>query len=233
LSTPAAASQPHLESVVTPKQARSEDTLRRILEAAESLIEEKGLADVSIPEIVRRAGSSIGGFYARLQDKNALLRALEERFFGDLSQRLEELDNAQRWRAASLPDIVAACVEELVSATRQRRNLIQAFLFRASQDPEFQHAALRFRDRVSNRIGQLLFRRREEFRHPDPLVAIDLAVQLAFGLMFQLVLTGELRAGGRVLSDAELKKELEVSFLRYLASEAGPKNPLPTRRSPS
>ncbi|HME68484.1 MAG TPA: TetR/AcrR family transcriptional regulator [Myxococcota bacterium] len=233
MSRPSAASQPRLESVVTPKQARSEETLRRILEAAESLIEEKGLADASIPEIVRRAGSSVGGFYARLQDKNALLRALEERFFSDLSERLERLADAQRWRAASLPEIVAACAEELVCVTRQRRNLIQAFLFRASQDPEFQHAALRFRNRASKRISQLLLQRHEEFRHPDPLVAIDLAVQLGFGLMFQMVLAGELRAGGRALGDAELKKELQVNFLRYLGSDADPKNPFPSRRSRS
>ena len=226
---PSAASSPRLESVVTPKQARSEDTLRRILEAAESLIEEKGLADASIPEIVRRAGSSVGGFYARLQDKNALLRALEERFFAELSERLERLADAQRWQAASLAEIVAACTEELVCVTRSHRNLIQAFLFRASQDPEFHHAAVRFRDRVSNRMSSLLLQRREEFRHPDPLVAIDLAVQLAFGLMFQLVLTGELRAGGRVLSDAELKRELQANFLRYLGSDASSKNSFPRR----
>jgi AcrR family transcriptional regulator len=48
--------------VARPKQARSEETLQRLLEAAEALIEEKGLADASIPEIVRRAGSSVGGF---------------------------------------------------------------------------------------------------------------------------------------------------------------------------
>jgi AcrR family transcriptional regulator len=233
VSTPPVASPARLESVVTPKQARSEDTLRRILEAAESLIEEKGLADASIPEIVRRAGSSVGGFYARLQGKNALLRALEERFFADLSERLEQLADAERWQATKLAEIVAACAEELVSVTRRHRNLIQAFLFRASQDPELHHAAVRFRDRVSNRMSQLLLQRREEFRHPDPLVAIDLAVQLAFGLMFQLVLTGELRAGGRVLSDAVLKRELQVNFLRYLGSDAHPKNPFPSRGSRS
>jgi hypothetical protein len=55
---------PELESVARPKQARSEQTLQRILDAAEGLIEEKGLADASIPEIVRRAGSSVGGFCA-------------------------------------------------------------------------------------------------------------------------------------------------------------------------
>lgn len=74
-----------LASVARPKQARSEQTLRRILEAAERLIGEKGLGDVSIPDIVREARSSVGGFYARFKDKNELLRALEERFF----QRLD------------------------------------------------------------------------------------------------------------------------------------------------
>ncbi len=227
------APQPRLKSVLVPKQARSEETLRRILEAAESLIEEKGLADASIPEIVRRAGSSVGGFYARLEDKNALLRALEERFFANLGERLERLTDAHRWEASSLPEIVAACAHELVSTARERRNLIQAFLFRASQDPELHHAALRFRDRVSHRLSQLLLQRREPLRHPDPLVAIDLGVQLAFGLMFQLVLDGELRAGGRVLRDCEIKKELELNFLRYLGSDADLKHPLPARRSRS
>ena len=52
-----------LSSVAPPKQARSEQTLYRILDATEALIREKGLAAVSIPEIVSRAGSSVGGFY--------------------------------------------------------------------------------------------------------------------------------------------------------------------------
>ena len=75
------AQHPRLETVARPKQARAERTLHRLLDAAEGLIEERGLGDVSIPEIVRRARSSVGGFYARFRDKNELLRALEERFF--------------------------------------------------------------------------------------------------------------------------------------------------------
>ncbi len=66
-----------LQAVTGPKQARSERTLQRLLDAAEVLIEEKGHAAVSIPEIARRARSSVGGFYARFRDKNELLRALE------------------------------------------------------------------------------------------------------------------------------------------------------------
>ena len=64
--TPSPTQRPtQLASVTAPKQARSEQTLYRLLDAAQELIAAKGLADVSIPEIVRRAGSSVGGFYGR------------------------------------------------------------------------------------------------------------------------------------------------------------------------
>ena len=83
-----------LSSVCRPKQARSEQTLHRLLDAAEELIQEKGLADVSVPEIVRRAGSSVGGFYARFKDKDELLQALEERFLHRLDEQVVELSDA-------------------------------------------------------------------------------------------------------------------------------------------
>src|SRR5215472_5444023 len=89
-----------LETVSGPKQARSERTLQRLLDAAEALIKEKGHAAVSIPEIARRAHSSVGGFYARFRDKNELLRALEERHFRELEQRVEALADASRWENA-------------------------------------------------------------------------------------------------------------------------------------
>jgi len=205
-----------LDSVSRPKQARSHGTLERILAAAEKLIEEKGLADASIPEIVRRAGSSVGGFYARFQDKAQLLRALEERFFDDVYRRLERLAEAGRGPSSSVAEVVRACVAELVVVTRSRTRLIQAFVFRAAQDPAFHADALRFRARVSERVKELVLASREPLEHPEPALAVDLGVQLAFGLMFQLVLLGEVRAAGRVLSAAEIAREIERVVLRYL-----------------
>lgn len=214
---------------VRPKQARSEETERRLLDAAEALILEKGLADASIPEIVRRAGSSVGGFYARFPDKDALLHALEDRFFADLEQRLARLADVQRWADAPLSRIVEACVHELVSVARDRRNLIQAFLFRAAQNPEFHADALRFRIQAAERIALLIAERGDPVGHPEPAVAIDFGVQLAFGLVFQIVLTGDVRAGARVLSDAEIERELRLNFERYLGAPSAPA-PSPSSR---
>lgn len=213
---PASARDAALRSIARPKQARSEQTLSRILEAAEALIEEKGLADASIPEIVRRAGSSVGGFYARFRDKNELLRALEERFFNELTVRLDEISRPERWQGASIPEIAYPCVRELVETFRARQALITAFVFRAARDPEFIEDGLRFRREVSRRFCELLLTRSAWIRHPDPELAIDLGVQLAFGLVHQLVIFGEIRVGSRRLSDDELVAQLTRSFLAYL-----------------
>ena len=67
---------PVLRWVRPPQQARSQETLHRILDAAEVLVAEKSFEDASVSEIVRRANSSVGAFYARFEDKDAVLRVL-------------------------------------------------------------------------------------------------------------------------------------------------------------
>jgi AcrR family transcriptional regulator len=201
-----------------PKQPRSERTQERLLRAAERLILEKGLADASVPEIARGAGSSVGGFYARFPDKDALLRALEERFFAEMAQRVARLADAGRWGEATIAEIVRACAGELVAVFRERRNLIAAFLHTSTRDPEVLADALRFRAATAERIAALLLPRRHELRHPEPRLAIDLGVQFAFALMLQIAVVGELRAGGRVLSDRELEAEIARNFLAYIGA---------------
>jgi AcrR family transcriptional regulator len=211
-----AAEKVQLRSVSGPKQARSEKTLLRILEAAERLIAEKGLAGLSIPEVVRRAGSSVGGFYARFRDKNELLRALEERHFRHLSEHLDAVADEARWENATAAEIVRGAVGELVDVTNIHRHMMVAFLFRSIQDPAVREDALRFRRDAEERIRQLLLAHCEDFDHPDPSLAIDIGIQTAFAIMQQHVLIESTRAGGRKLSDEELKREIGNIFLRYV-----------------
>jgi AcrR family transcriptional regulator len=221
-----------LQTVHGPKQARSERTLQRLLDAAEELIKEKGHAAVSIPEIARRAKSSVGGFYARFRDRNELLRALEERHFIELSQRLEALADARRWVNASTAEIVEAAVAELVRSTRERRHMIAAFLVRAIEDPVIRAGGLHFRRTVEERISALLLPRHSEMSHPDPGLAIELGIQTAFALMQQHVLIEETQAGGRALSDEDLRRELATMFLRYVGIDPA-KRPAGARRAPN
>ena len=113
-------------------------------------------------------------------------------------------------------------MRELVTTFRGERNMIAAFLARAARDPLLREEGVRFRRNVSTRITGLLLTRRSELTHPEPEVAIDLGVQLAFGLMFQHVMFAETRAGGRALSDAALENELAHNFLAYLGIADSP-----------
>ena len=222
---------PYPRPASRPQQARSEETHRRLLDAAEALIEEKGLADASIPEIVRRAGSSVGGFYARFRDKDALFRALEERFFLELYARLDAISSPERWQGAALADIVRPSVEELVKTFRERAALIRCFLVRAGLNPGTFDDGIRFRRDVAARFAALAAPRRAEIRHPEPELAVELGVQLAFGLMQQAVILGEVRAGGRALGDADLVEEITRNFLAYLGLDERPTNTAASTRS--
>ena len=208
--------QPARPASRAPRQERSQRTRERLLAAAEDLIARQGLADTSIPEIARHAGSSVGGLYGRFADRDALLRALEERFFERVWKRVEALADPKRWRAASLRSIVEQAVGLLVDVARRERNLLAAFVSRAAADDRARADAMRFRRDVSERVTVLMMGRRDEMRHPDPFMAIDLAIQVAFSLMIQHVLIGEVRAGGRSLDSVEIENELTEMFMAYL-----------------
>jgi AcrR family transcriptional regulator len=62
----------------------------RLLEAAEQLILEGGLGQLSVDAVLRRAGLSKGAFFHHFESKDALLVALIERLTLDVERRVAE-----------------------------------------------------------------------------------------------------------------------------------------------
>lgn len=60
-------------SVATPRQARSERTLEKILSACDRLLAERSFEQISMQDIAREAGVSVGNLYNRFSDKNGLV----------------------------------------------------------------------------------------------------------------------------------------------------------------
>ena len=90
-----------MPKVNRPQQARSQRTMNRILDAAADLLEEKAWQDLSIQEIVSAANSSVGSFYARFQDKDGLLQALDDRFFDRLIEQIDAVVADPAWQVLS------------------------------------------------------------------------------------------------------------------------------------
>lgn len=218
--------QTPLHRANSPKQARSQRTLERILEAAEELVLEKGLASVSVPDIVSRANSSVGGFYARFEDKNELLRSLEERYYERLRELVDELAAPARWAQKDLASTARGLIHALVETVLTQRGLIEAMVVRAGSDPNFRTNSRTFRQLVTTQVTPLILERSQAISHPEPQLGIDLAIQAAFAMMLQHVIYGGTWAAGRELSQAELEEQLTLLVLGLLGAHA-PDPPTP------
>jgi AcrR family transcriptional regulator len=199
-----------------PRQARSQETLDRILDAAEALVAEKGFEDTPISEIVRRADSSVGAFYARFHDKEGLLHALYERYYEEAVATTDATLAPDRWQGAETSELIEAVIPFLVSIFRERRGLMRAFVMRNHTHPEFQARQQRLSHYVIARLSALLLERRDELSHPDPERATRFSLMLVFSVLETMILFGEMRDSLLSFSDEHLAAELTRSTLAYL-----------------
>jgi AcrR family transcriptional regulator len=208
--------QSELRWVRPPQQARSQETLDRILAAAATLVAEKGFEDTPVSEIVARARSSVGAFYARFPDKHALLHALSARFVEEGMATADAALDSRRWAGYAASEIVASVVRFLVRIYREQGGLIRAFVLRNHTDPEFRERQDRLSTYVEDRVSGLLLERVDEIRAPDPERAIRFGLTFVFCTLENVMLFGELRPSWLTLSDDEFAAELARAWLAYL-----------------
>lgn len=203
---------------LAPKQARSRQTAERITAAALALLERKSFAELSVAEIAKRAGVSVGGFYARFPSKQALLQYFDATIVeGILSRAGRELDSA-RLGGASARTVVETYVGLAVTAFRRHQKILQqvALRSRTSQDQAFRQRIRQANAFLHGRFRALLEERRTEIGHPDPKVAIDLGLTFVSATMREYVLFAEFRPDFVPVKDGRLVRELTDAFCAYL-----------------
>ena len=156
-----------------PKQHRSRRTLQRIARAALELIAQNGVEGTTVGAIVRRAGSSVGSFYARFDGKTDLLVYLDERIWETVEQR---------WSDATAEGSLDRPIDQLVRGLaslyadmdlvhRGARDAIGRALRGPGAGPS--DAALRIRARVREDSARLLLEKRDAIVHSDPELAVE------------------------------------------------------------
>lgn len=129
--------QPQAQEWITePLQARSQETLSRFLDAAEELLREQPFEDITVAEIVRRAERTVGSFYARFTDKDALIRTLAQRMVDELVANMRDRFAPDHWQQASVADIVSAAVAAATTTVWKHAHVARAALMLASRDDD-------------------------------------------------------------------------------------------------
>ena len=202
-----------------PRQSRSQETLDRILDAAECVLADKSFSEATLAEIVDKAGVTVGAFYRRFPDKDALLHHLDERFFGEMHVKADDLLDPARWEGASCSDILRELTRQAVELYRDRRGVLRSLFLRARVDAVLRDSARLVNAHFMERLQTVLMPRVAEMRHPEPSRAISLGFIVLLGAIRETVLFGEVWPDSARVSDEELERELARSYLAYLGVE--------------
>ncbi|HEX5046796.1 MAG TPA: TetR/AcrR family transcriptional regulator [Gammaproteobacteria bacterium] len=114
------------------KQKRSQKTYDALIETCFAMLEQRELSEISIAELARKAGYSVGAFYARFESKDELFDAM-------LVRHMEQRRAVRARQFATEPDesLVREIIQETVRYFWTRRRFWRAALIRSIGDAEF------------------------------------------------------------------------------------------------
>lgn len=212
------------QAVLPAQQARSRESLRKLLDATREVLGQYGMDGATIPRIARRAGLTPGSVYRRFQDKAALLETaileILERQEETMKTRLAPLATAQ----VPFPEFAGKMIGGMVSAYRAHAGLlrgIRQFVQGRLHTPFGKKVAALEVSHFQRTVG-LFLTYRKQIRHPHPRRAISLALMMVVGTLYQLVVwPTELQEMRDLLpnDDEALARELTRALVMYLGVE--------------
>lgn len=213
------AERPQLRWIKAPVQERSERTLEAILDAAERMLEEGPLQSASVAGIAREAGSSVGAFYHRFPDKQALARTLYQRFRRESLATIEENFAPARWEGHTLVEVIDALVGFTAGDYLKRPGLRRFALHLVESDPAIRALSQSLSGAVVDALGRLLESRRDELGHPDPRLAAEFLHRLMFATLDQIAIFHGEPPTGNDLTEERFVAELSRAVRAYLGLE--------------
>lgn len=208
------------DSINKPQQARSQRSMTRMLDAAEALLEEKSWSELTIQDVVSRAGTSVGSFYGRFKDKDGLLHALDERFFVIMIEMIEAAVAQPDWESMTLAATLTRLAQLTVELHSQKRGLLRTLILQARlvNDPRFREREARLNSHIPSLLA-LVLAHRDEIRHAAPETAVQFGLLQMFYTAREMLLWPHL-AESMPYQDEALVQALARAYLGYLCVES-------------
>lgn len=209
---------------LAPQQARSRESLRKLLKAAAEVLGQHGVEGTTIPRIAHHAGLTPGAVYRRFPDKDALLETV---ILGILERQYERLRVAltpEMARQIPLAVFAEHVITSMLISYRASAGLLRAVrqFVQARDQTAFYKKAAKLEMQTFQYLMELFLVHRKEIRHRDPQVAVAFALVTLSSTLIELILVDhDLRCWQVVIpkDDQTLKRELLRNFLSYLGVE--------------
>lgn len=208
---------------LVPQQARSRESLRKLLKAAAEVIGQHGIDGATIPRIAAHAALTPGAIYRRFKDKDALIEAVILRILERQDERLELAVAPASAGQIPLAVFAEQVIGGMVVSYRAHAPLLRAirqFVQGKSHTP-FWRKACRYETRAFERVVELFLARGPDITHPEPRLAVSMGLMMVISTLFEVVVMptdlGPIKAF-LPKDDQGLKRELTRAFLSYLRS---------------
>jgi AcrR family transcriptional regulator len=212
------------EHTLEPQQARSRESLGRLLKAAIQVLGHHGLAGTTIPRIAALAGLTPGAVYRRFRNKDVLLETAILRILEDQDRHLRLSVTVATAAGIPLPALAEQFINSLVLSYRRNAGLLRA-VRQFLQDREgtaFWKKGTRLEMRTFEHMVAVLVVSGGEIKHAEPRAATALGLVMVIGTLWEvLVNPGDAKLWKGLLpkDDEALGRELTRSFLAYLGVE--------------
>ncbi len=203
------------EWVRAPRQARSQETLERFLDATRQLLDERPFEDITVADIVSRADRTVGSFYARFEDKYAVLYELVVRVFSRIEDITRAFCDPVRWEGQPVDEFVREAVAMNVSAYRRAGPLFRAAFCAAMIDERFLALRIEVMRFSAEQQKNLLLARADELTCVDPARASDQMFELVSATLDHELMFGRFTMTSPT-TDVDLVAELTEQCLRVL-----------------
>jgi AcrR family transcriptional regulator len=190
--------------------------LERILDAAETLIRERGFDQTTIAEVVQRSGSSVGSLYARFHDKTALLRAVQVRYHARVENAIAAEFSAASPKDENLEDAARRIVGVLCDYLLSEPELFRAFILQAVFDSGVRAQGETANAKRRERVALALLEHRDEITHPDPDLAARWFYSMCMAFLRERITFGEAAELSGGFADTTMRAELTRTGIAYL-----------------
>jgi AcrR family transcriptional regulator len=206
-----------------PRQIRSRESLRRMLDAAETVLARYGLEGATLPRIAAQAGVSPANVYRRFRDKDALMAAVFKRVTERSSAAVERQFDPESVRPVGIVQFSRNVIEGMIRGYRSNAGLSRAAVEYSEKhwDVGFVRKARASEARSFQRMVDTFLVWRDQIQHPDPEHAIRFAFLMVAITLRELILFERSHIFAAVLpvNDEILKLELPRLLLSYLGVE--------------
>ena len=212
--------RPNLELrwIKPPHQERSRDTQARIVDAARRMLAKgHSFHEISVAALAREADASVGAFYNRFRDKDALLHVLQIELCAEGEATAAAVLVPERWKGVAQELLIRAFVALAVASYRQQRGLRRALLVAMCNDKKFRDRSVALTKLTCEGLTAVLAARNPRTKRSTIRTAIDVCHRIVYGVLDQELLFADDSPTGHALTDKQLVEELGDACIAYLA----------------